>query len=154
MEEKIRVRKATMADLAALLRFEQGVIEAERPYDATLKDGTIHYYDIEALLLDEQTEVAIAETDDVIVASGYATIEPAKPFLKYDRHAYLGFMYVLPAHRGKRINRMIIDWLTDFAAAHGITELRLEVYAGNEQAIRAYEKAGFASLIVTMRKGV
>jgi ribosomal protein S18 acetylase RimI-like enzyme len=32
-----------------------------------------------------------------------------------------------------------------------VTELRLEVYAGNAAAIRAYEKAGFSQLIAEMR---
>jgi hypothetical protein len=29
------------------LEFEQGIITAERPYDPTLKQGTISYYNIE-----------------------------------------------------------------------------------------------------------
>ena len=33
--DQIRIRKATFDDLNTLLRFEQGVIEAERPYDRT-----------------------------------------------------------------------------------------------------------------------
>lgn len=41
-----RVRIATLKDLPTLLAFEQGVIEAERPFDPTIKAGNINYYDI------------------------------------------------------------------------------------------------------------
>jgi len=34
---QITIRKATFDDLATLFLFEQGVIEAERPFDSTLK---------------------------------------------------------------------------------------------------------------------
>ncbi len=34
-----------------LRRFEQGVIQAERPFDITLADDPIQYYDIEAMII-------------------------------------------------------------------------------------------------------
>jgi hypothetical protein len=37
----ITVREARMADLDSVERFQQGVVSAERPYDPTLKDGTV-----------------------------------------------------------------------------------------------------------------
>lgn len=37
----ILIRKATPADLETLLRFEQGVVQAERPFDPTLGEGAI-----------------------------------------------------------------------------------------------------------------
>jgi GNAT superfamily N-acetyltransferase len=39
------------------------------------------------------------------IDAGYARIEQAKPYLKHTAYAYLGFMYVLPAYRGKGINK-------------------------------------------------
>ncbi|WP_262910797.1 hypothetical protein [Wocania arenilitoris] len=38
------VRKATLKDIPVLLKFEQGLIEAERPMDSTIKEGKINYY--------------------------------------------------------------------------------------------------------------
>ena len=43
------IRIATLKDLTVLLRFEQGVIEAERPFDPTIKECEIPYYDISEL---------------------------------------------------------------------------------------------------------
>ena len=152
--EKITVRKATREDLSTLLRFEQGVITAERPFDETLKEGKIHYYDFSAMLESPDAEVMVAEMAGELVGSGYARIEDAKAYNRHSQHACFGFMYVLPEHRGKGVNAEIIKALKGWAAAKGITELRLDVYCENEAAIKAYEKAGFEKLLVNMRMGL
>lgn len=150
----ITIRTATPADLPVLLKFEQGVIQAERPFDSTLKADPIHYYDIVELINAPHIEIVVAETDGKLIGSGYARIEKSKHYLKHPVHAYLGFMYVDPAHRGKGVNRQIIEKLKEWAIAQNITELRLDVYDGNESAIKAYEKVGFSKYMVNMRIGL
>ncbi len=145
------IRKATLNDLETLIRFEQGVIEAERPFDSTLKKEFTHYYDLEEMIKLSSVEVVVAELDGEIVGSGYARIENSKPYLKHKQHVYLGFMYVDPNHRGKEINKKIIEALKDWASSQNIPELRLDVYAENASAIKAYEKAGFTKHMVAMR---
>ena len=49
--DKITTRKAVHSDLETLFEFEQGIIRTERPFDHTLKEGLIHYYDIEAMIV-------------------------------------------------------------------------------------------------------
>lgn len=140
--------------METLLRFEQGVIAAEQPFDETLKRENVRYYDLAAMIEAPDVAVMVAEQAGEIVGSGYARIEEAKPYNIHPQHAYLGFMYVPPAHRGKGINAEIIEALKGWAVAKGITELRLDVYEGNEAAIKAYEKAGFTKLLVNMRLGL
>lgn len=152
--EKIIIRKAVPTDLPILLEFEQGIIKAERPFDSALKDGEIHYYDIAAMIVADDVEVLVAELDNELIGSGYARIEQSKVYLKHPKHAYLGFMYVKPDYRGKGINKMILDSLTQWSKQHGITELRLDVYDENEPAVKAYEKAGFSKHLDLMRKGI
>jgi GNAT superfamily N-acetyltransferase len=152
--DAIIVRKATLDDLNTLLQFEQGVIKAERPFDVTLKDGDIKYYDLQEMIQSSRAEVAVAEINGSIVASGYARIERARPIFKYDQYAYLGFMYVVPEHRGKGVINKIIEHLKTWAAAQSLNELRLEVYTENEPAIKAYEKIGFLKLMTEMRMAV
>lgn len=143
-----------MADLPTLFEFEQGVIAAERPFDPTLKSGQIHYYDIEKMITAPDVELLVAEINNKVVGSGYARIENAKPFLQHNRHAYLGFMYIMPQWRGKGINKKILNALTNWVQQHNITELRLDVYQPNIAAIKAYEKAGFTKHMIEMRKGL
>ncbi|CAM1335199.1 GNAT family N-acetyltransferase [Tenacibaculum aestuariivivum] len=155
----ITTRKATLEDLPILLEFEQGIINFERPYDCTLKEDRISYYDIKEMILANDVEVIVAVdinensaiNNQIIVGSGYARIEKAKPYLKHDTFVYLGFMFVAPSHRGKRINKLVIEALHTWAKSKNIFESRLEVYANNNGAVKAYEKSGFKSLMIQMR---
>ncbi|KCZ93712.1 GNAT family N-acetyltransferase [Hyphomonas johnsonii] len=147
----LTVRSASQADLPVLKAFEQGIITAERPYDHTLKPDPISYYDLGALIDSDDAEVAVVEAGGVIIASGYAHKRSARDYLKHMHFAFLGFMYVVPEHRGQGINKRLLDHLFDWARAKGLPEIQLTVYSENTPAIRAYEKAGFASHITEMR---
>ena len=147
------VRPATEADVPSLLEFEQGVIGAERPFDPTLKDPPIRYYDLDRLLTSPDIELAVAELDGELVGSGYARLEAAESYLRHRQHAYVGFMYVRPAHRGKGISALVLEHLASWARGRDVHELRLDVYCGNAGAIRAYEKAGFVRHMILMRRG-
>jgi ribosomal protein S18 acetylase RimI-like enzyme len=147
----ISTRTATLADLDTLLAFEQGIITTERPFDQTLDDDPISYYDIGAMITAPNIEVVVATIENEIIGSGYARVEDAKPYLKHQKYAYLGFMYVKPEYRGKGINQKVIKHLQQWCILRDITECRLEVYHDNLPAIKAYEKLGFEKLLITMR---
>ena len=144
-------RPATLDELPILLEFEQGIIDAERPFDPTLKGGHINYYDLEAFVQADDVEVLVAEIEGRVVGSGYIKIKEGKVYHKHDRYGYVGFVYVRPEHRGKGVARQIINGLSEWALSQGISEIRLDVYAENASAIRAYEKAGFSENLVEMR---
>ena len=149
--DEIKIRKALPDDLEQLLIFEQNLIQAERPFDPTIKADPVNYYDLKGMLGASNVEVVVAELNNKIIASGYARIDKSKPFLKHSNHAYLGFMYVLPEYRGAEINKRIIDALKNWAALQNISELHLEVYYNNVAAIKAYEKIGFSRYSLEMR---
>lgn len=150
----ITTRKAALIDLPILLEFEQALINFERPFDVTLKEEKISYYDIKAMILSDDVEVIVAVDEEKIVGSGYARIEIAKPYLKHQNLGYLGFMYVKDSHRGKGINKLVIDALYAWAISNNIFEVRLDVYADNPGAIKAYEKAGFSKHLINMRRSL
>jgi GNAT superfamily N-acetyltransferase len=152
--QTIKIRKATLNDLLILLEFEKGIAEFERPMDVTLKEGEIHYYDLAGLIQSPDAEVLVAEQDGELVGSGYAHIIDSKPYLKHQQHAHMGFMYVKPEHRGKGVNKLIIEALQQWGLSKGIHEFRLEVYNSNPGAIRAYEKVGFMPALLEMRMEV
>jgi len=153
--DQITVRRAGLDDLELLLAFEQAMINAERPFDETIRSGgDVRYYDLEGLISSPEAEVLVAELGSEIIGSGYARIEAAEPYLDHDKHSYLGFMYVVPEHRGKGINKMIVEALEAWSLSQGVSEMQLEVYVKNIAAIKAYEKSGYDALILTMRKGL
>jgi ribosomal protein S18 acetylase RimI-like enzyme len=146
----IKIRKAISDDLEQLYIFEQDLIRTERPFDPTIKEK-IHYYDLEEMMTASHIHLVVAELNNKIIGTGYARLETSKHYLKHSTHAYLGFMYLLPEHRGKGINKEILDALKTWIRSQNITELRLEVYHDNIPAIKAYEKFGFEKHILEMR---
>ena len=145
------IRIATLKDLTVLLGFEQGVIAAERPFDPTIKEGKITYYDISELITSPNSEVFVAEIENEIVASGYAKIKTDRHYLKHEKQGYLGFMYVSEDHRGKQLNKYIIDALMQWCKSRNIFEIRLDVYDDNIPALSAYQKVGFKKHMINMR---
>lgn len=149
--KNITVRPAQKDEIVTLLTFEQGIVTAERPFDSTLKEGEIHYYDLIHLIESPEAEVVVAEIDGELVGSGYALIKEAKPYLKHTHYAYLGFMYVKPRYRGQGVNKVILEALKQWSGSQNIREIRLEVYDDNTVAKKAYEKAGFKGNLLEMR---
>ncbi|MBG6109763.1 GNAT superfamily N-acetyltransferase [Flavobacterium sp. CG_9.10] len=151
---EITIRKARRTDLKKLLAFEKRIITAERPFDPTLKEEKIHYYDIEKMILASHIEVLVAEIDLEVIGSGYARIESAQPNLNHATYAYLGIMYTDLNYRGIGVNSKIIEGLKEWCRSQNIFELRLDVYTENASAIQAYEKVGFKKHLVNMRIGL
>lgn len=147
----IIIRAAVQSDLPILKGFEQGIIATERPLNSSLKTDDICYYDIGALIEAENSVVMVADDNGQIVGSGYARIKESKAHLVHDFHAYLGFMYVAPTHRGQGINQLVIQSLIEWGKNQGMQDFYLEAYAENHSAIKAYQKLGFRSSLVEMK---
>jgi RimJ/RimL family protein N-acetyltransferase len=148
------VRLATKNDIPILDTFMDGLVDAERPMDVTIKDGKVVYYDLESFINSDEAVLYVVELNDELVASGYAKIKPDRVYLKHDQHAYLGFMFVPEKHRGNGYNKLIVDALLAWSKEKNIQEIRLDVYDSNPSAIRAYEKAGFAKHMIHMRMDI
>ena len=151
--ENIKLRPAVLDDLDVLLAFEQGIIDAERPFEPALKPGPIHYYNLEEMIQSKDTELVVALLDDKIIGCGYIRMEKTKSFQKDDHYAYIGFMYVKSQHRGKGVGQEILIALQSWASSRNVNEILLDVYHDNLAAIRTYEKAGFKRHLVKMRLG-
>lgn len=146
-----KVRTARPEDLKVLLEFEQGIILAERPMDPTLAADPISYYDISELINSQDAEVIVVEVGTKVIASGYAKIKNALPYLNHEFYSYLGFMYTHPDFRGRGVNKLIVEELRNWSVSKGIKEIRLTVYDDNIGAIKAYEKVGFKKHLIEMR---
>ncbi len=151
MYDSVHIRSAVLEDLPQLLEFEQGIIRSERPYDHTLKPDPISYYDIGALIASEDAEVAVADIGGTLIASGYAKRKRSRNYVSPSEHAYIGFLYVAPEHRGKGVNKQVLDHLFAWAKKMHLPEIHLTVYPDNEPAVRAYQKVGFDPYILEMR---
>lgn len=147
----ISLRDASLQDLRTLLEFEQALIAYERPFAPNLRNDTIHYYDLEGYIQDPNVCVVVAEENQTLVGSGYALLRKNKIYKKPSSIVYLGFMYVVPSHRGQGINARIMQYLLDWGQNKGHHEFSLEVYANNISAMKAYKKIGFTEELLSMR---
>ncbi len=146
-----KVKEATLIDVPILLEFEQGLIDAERPMDPTIKDGHISYYDVVEFITQEDAVLYVVELDKRIIASGYTKILPDKHYLKHKKQGYLGFMFVPEPYRGRGLNKLILNALLKWCKSMEVYEIKLDVYQDNPSAIKAYEKAGFKKHLINMR---
>lgn len=147
----MQFRQATLSDVNVLLALEQAVVDAERPFNSAIKVQGARYYDIPALITDDDSHLLVAEDNGAIVATGYVQIRQSKPSLEHNVHGYLGFMYVAPAYRGMGLNKEIIDTLMAWAESKQVFDFYLDVYADNRAAINAYEKVGFQPSMLEMK---
>lgn len=145
------IRPATLNDLPQLLEIEQGVIAYERPFNPALKPEGATYYDLPFLIADDNSQLLVVEDDAVIIGTGYVQIRTSQPSRKHAQHGYLGFMFVASDYRGQGINQQVLARLKDWAFQRDVTDFYLNVYSQNASAIRAYEKAGFTSLMTEMK---
>ena len=150
----LKFREANSNDIPQLLELEQCVVEAERPYNSSIKSGRTTYYNLESLISSSDAHVIVVEVSGLIVGTGYAQIRDSKVSLHHDKDSYLGFMFVAQEYRGRGINQKIIDRLIAWSKSKGVYDFYLDVYSQNKSAIRAYEKAGFESSLTEMKLSV
>ena len=139
----LKIRQATLNDLEILLEFEQVLINYERNLTSHIKEGHINYYNIKSFILNSDAIVIVAEISGEIIGSGYALVKRNKIYKTPEKYVYLGFMYVKEEHRGKGVNKRIMNELIEWGKKSGHHIFKLDVYSNNSSAINAYQKAGF-----------
>jgi ribosomal protein S18 acetylase RimI-like enzyme len=154
MNDSIVTRTAELEDLETLLKFEQGVVAAERPLDPFLGSGDIHYYNIPELITAKNIHFIVVVAKKELVASGYVRLENSKHFYKNPQHGYIGFIFVKPSFRGQRISTLLLASLKDWSVKKNLKELRLDVYSNNAAALKSYESFGFRKSLVNMRMDI
>jgi ribosomal protein S18 acetylase RimI-like enzyme len=152
--QNIMIRKALIQDKTVLLQLEQAIIDAERPYNQTIKLKGASYYDLDNLLQDASSNLMVAESNGRIIGTGYAQIRVSKQALEHVKHSYLGFMYVVPEYRGLGINKQILDTLIKWSKTQEVSDFYLDVYNENDAAVNAYKKVGFVKTLVEMKLNI
>jgi len=125
---EINVRKAGLQDMNTLLRFEQGVIAAERPFDECLKKDPIHYYDLAHMIAADDIELLVAELDGRPIGSGYARIENANAASHAAATLDGTGMFVIPGLWDMHVHAYFTN---DTARFHTTSEVMLPLFIVN-----------------------
>lgn len=81
----------------------------------------------------------IADPGGPLVGHAGGTVMPDDPAT-----TVIFAVYLTPSYRGGKVLAELIDAVADWSRECGRDELMLEVVVGNDRAVRAYEKLGFA----------
>lgn len=84
------------------------------------------------------TKVAVAVEDDVVL--GFISFEARS---KIKRFLNINNLYVIAEARGKGVGTQLLEWVINFAKAHGYQYIDLDVLEGNPAAMKLYNRYGF-----------
>ena len=135
------IRRATRDDVETLAKFTlQEALEAEGTHttEAAVRRG------IEgAFAIPPRATYWVVETAEGAVVASASIVTEWSDFHGGD-YWWIQSVFVTPAHRGRGVIDLLLDYLADAAAAAGALDLRLYAFTANERALRAYRRCGFA----------
>jgi GNAT superfamily N-acetyltransferase len=111
------------------------ITELEEHLDPLYPPESRHGYSVEKLIAQAVTFFVLRADDTPAGCGGIQLFGTAYGELKR--------MYVRPQFRGLGFGKLLLNYLTDYARAHGVGLLRLETGIHQAAAIGLYERMGF-----------
>jgi GNAT superfamily N-acetyltransferase len=143
----ITIRRAVAGDLPGLVASSSGLF-AE---DAGTRDDTMNIEwparfgaaSFTTALADPARAVWVADLDGAVVGHLTAYVTPPSD-IRPVTSATLLSMYVFPDQRSEGVGGRLVDAFKSWAAERGARRLTVTAYAANADAIRFYQRQGFA----------
>jgi len=153
MSPAITFRRATIHDINKVRLLELELVAFEQQIVPSLKQsGEIHYYNIPAILADEdRSMLLLLEANGELAGCGLGQIRINKEYYQETYFGYIGLMSLKPAFRGKGLGPRIINELLAWFRTKEIKEVKLKVFSNNDAAMASYKKVGFTELMTEMR---
>ena len=155
--ETLTIRRAGAADIPALDKLLYQVHKVHSDIRPDLfRPGSKKYTDreLEAILADDSTPVFVAQRDGTV--EGYAFCVH-KQLINDNNMTDIKTLYIddlcVDEHaRGGHIGRALYEYVLDYARSRGCYNVTLNVWAGNEGAMRFYESVGLGIQKIGMEK--
>lgn len=155
----IRLARATPADFPQVAE----LFEALHTFNASLEPDFALGDDWRSYLAERLARAQEEQDDSVWVLAwdgeeavglliGETHYEP--PVFRRRRWLELSALYVRPSHRRHGVARLLVDYLMEWARAHGFPSVQLYVTASNTGARAFYAREGFTVLQEIWRKPV
>lgn len=145
---QVFIRKAEKKDINKITELLREVLElhaAIRP--DIFVSGTTKYTESElaAIIENEKTPVFVAEGDDGEV-KGYAFCQikdpPFSTNMRKIKSLFIDDLCVDENCRGSHVGQTLFSFVKEFAKNAGCYDITLNVWAGNDNAVRFYDKMG------------
>lgn len=137
----VMIRPAKSSDAAEIARrmarvVKEGIYLEEEP--DTLTTGQEKKDEIRKIRANGGM-YAVAEVGGAI--AGVALLRRGP--LDMNRHVAKFRMWLIPGYRGLGLGRKLMEYTIDWARAHRVEKISLDVFSNNDRAIRLYKKYGF-----------
>lgn len=152
---EITIRSAEYADIPFIIEQHVRVEQTGAPPWRRVGIGSHSGDWIENVICDDPGDqavfVAVDETGDRL---GYTWVLSLTEFDAAEPHGHIAEVGVAVAAQGRGAGRRLIAAAEDWCREHGLTEVTLHCYIGNERAHQLYEHLGFEDEWYRMRKGL
>ena len=154
MNNKDTIRQASVADIPRLIDLLLQVdMVHHRLRPDLFKPNTTKYSEQElALLLNNETKPIFVYDDGDVLGYAFCQITEVKDdrLLQDRKTLYIDDLCVDEAARGKHIGKALYDFVRDYAKSIGCHAITLNVWEGNDSAIRFYQNMGMHTQKIRM----
>ena len=153
----MEIRFASSRDIPGMIRLLQQVGEVHHRIRPDLFRGGAQKYDetaLKNLLADPARPILIADIDGMVAGYAFCILQETKddPVLCDRKVLYIDDLCVEETLRGHGIATALYQRTLEFARELGCHSVTLNVWCGNEGAMRFYEKAGLTPRNIMMEK--
>ena len=143
----MNIRFANKNDIPAMIGLLQQVGEVHHQIRPDLFRAGAQKYDetaLLALLADEMRPIFIAEEEGTVAGYCFCILQITEndPVLCDRRVVYIDDLCVDETVRGKGVAKALYDAVLDYGKTNGFDAVTLNVWCGNDRAMRFYEKVG------------
>ena len=153
----MNIRFATQEDIPGMLRLLEQVGDVHhRIRPDIFRAGALKYDEaaLKNLLADSSRPILIAEIDGTVAGYAFCVIKTTEnsPVLADAKSLYIDDLCVDESRRGQGIAQALYTRVTEFARELGCDTITLNVWCGNDGAMRFYEKAGLKPRNIMMEQ--
>jgi len=152
------IRKATLDDydeLCALIAEVDELHRSNLPQRFREPEGPTREWDyFRSLIADEKVGCFVAEGEGELVGFVHVVVRDSRdiPILVPRRYAFIDSIAVREELRGTGIGRALMERAHEWAGSMGATEMELNVFEFNEEAIKFYRRLGYRAVCREMSR--
>lgn len=154
--ENVIIRRGVPEDLEAVRALDRELIAYDLQFDPTLDAAwseSVEATGFFSARLSGDGVCFVAEADDQLVACLLGCLGEAVSYRQPTPLAEAETLFVSPQIRGGGIGRRLLAAFSDWAEDQGVRKISLRVSAANRDALRFYEREGFAPYDIVLERG-